>query len=193
VSTGLALISIATIVVAAAAASVARSRRLAQRARRVAALTTVAERLEAALETLRSARPPSSEDLPATAVTPSSPAPLIGGTLPGRAALLDALGRAIEHARKEGTRLTAAVVQTEEEVEDVLGTELSATANAQIYLIGPRSVALVLPDLGRAAALGVLARIQAAHGLRGRVVELDDGETAAELAARLLGSAPSGG
>jgi hypothetical protein len=191
VSTGLALISIATLVVATAAAWIARSRRLAQRARRVAALTIVAERLEAALESLREASAPSPAELPAAATPPSGPAPLIGGTLPGRAALVDALGRAVEHSRKEGARLTAAVVQTEIDVEDVLGTELSATANAQVYLVGPRAVALVFPDLGRAAALGVLARIQAAHGVSGRVVELAEDETAAELAVRLLGSGPS--
>jgi hypothetical protein len=100
--------------------------------------------------------------------------------------LIDALGRAVEHARKEGARLTAAVVQTEGDVEDVLGTELSATANAQVYVVGPRAVAFVFPGFGRAAALGVLARIQAAHGLSGRVVEAAQHETAAELAVRLL-------
>lgn len=192
-SPGLALISLATFVVAMAIALVVRSRRLAQRARRVAALASVAERLEAALGALRDARTPDAAELPATAAPPASPAPLIGGTLPGRAALVDALGRAVEHARTEGARLTAAVVHTEMDVEDVLGTELSATANAQVYLVGPRSVAIVLPDFGRAAALGVVARLQAAHNVSGQVVELTDGETAAELAARLLGSAPSRG
>ena len=89
-------------------------------------------------------------------------------------------------ARANDTRLTAAVVEATAELDARRARELGETAGAPVYLVGPRSLALVLPGFGRAAALGVLARIQATHGVQGRVAELEPGETAVELAARLL-------
>ena len=59
-------------------------------------------------------------------------------------------------------------------------------AHAEAYAVGPRSVALVLPGLGRADALGVLARIEAQCASSGRAVELEPREDAVEFAARLL-------
>ena len=59
-------------------------------------------------------------------------------------------------------------------------------AHAEAYAVGPRAVALVLPGLGRADALGVLARIEAQCASSGRAVELEPREDAVEFAARLL-------
>jgi hypothetical protein len=114
--------------------------------------------------------------------------------VPGRVAFLDALREGIETARGDGSRLSAAVLESEAIIDDPLATRLRETADAPVYLIGPRSVALVLPGLGRAAALGILARVEAAHGLQGRVVEPEPGEDAVEVAVRVLGrgSVPEG-
>lgn len=96
----------------------------------------------------------------------------------------------MDEARANDARLTAAVVEATAELDARRVRELGETAGRSVYLVGPRSLALVLPGFGRAAALGVLARIQATHGMQGRVAELEPGETAVELAARLL--APDG-
>ena len=52
--------------------------------------------------------------------------------------------------------------------------------------VGARSVALVVPGSGRADALGVLARIQAACGATGNAVELEPDDDAVGLVSRLL-------
>lgn len=121
------------------------------------------------------------------APAPSSvTSPAAVGAVPGRVELVDDLHRAVAKARANDTRLTAAVVEATDELDARCARELGETAGAPVYVVGPRSLALVLPGCGRAAALGVLARIQATHGLQGRVAELEPGETAVELAARLL-------
>jgi hypothetical protein len=112
---------------------------------------------------------------------------VIGTEVPGRAALVDALHQAVAQARVEGSRLAAAVVESDAVLDEAQVLELRATANTDVYVVGVRAVALVLPGFGRAAALGVLARIQATHGLVGRVAELGPDESALELAVRLLG------
>jgi hypothetical protein len=54
--------------------------------------------------------------------------------------------------------------------------------------VGSRAVALVVPGAGRADALGVIARIQAACGATGNAVELAPGDDAVTLVTRLLSS-----
>ena len=192
-STGLALLGIVTALASVAAFVWAvRGRRLARRARRLAVLASVAERVDRAVASLGDA-PASSRRDPAAppGQRPETP-PLVADALPGRAGLVDALHAAVQQARADGSRLTAGLVESEREIDGVLAHELRATAGSPVYLVGPRTAAVVLPGFGRAAALGVLARVQAAHGMRGRVVELEPGESAVELAARLLASVPGG-
>ena len=65
-------------------------------------------------------------------------------------------------------------------------TAAPTAAGAQAYEVGYRSVALVAPRHGRADALGLLARIQAACGATGTAVEREPDEDAVELLTRLL-------
>lgn len=184
-STGLALLGI----VAAAGSLLglvwrARGRRSTQRSRRLAALAAVAERIDAAIASLPEPRPAKPSE---PALTPSSAtSPATVPDVRGRTELIDELQRAVGEARATDTRLTAAVVEATAALDDRRARELCETAGAPVYLVGTRSLALVLPGFGRAAALGVLARIQATHGMQGRVAELEPGETALELTARLL-------
>ena len=146
----------------------------------------MARRLDAAIGSLPDPPAPSVGEPAKSPLRRASVTPADEGVVPGRVALLDALCEAVETARGDGSRLTAAVLEAEAIIDDPLATQLRETANAPVYLIGPRSVALVLPGLGRAAALGVLARVEAAHGIPGRVVELEPGDDAVEVAARVL-------
>jgi len=178
--------------VALVVAIVVMRRRAARAARRRAALTEVAERIDAAVSSLRG--------LPldhAPAPAPPSPLenasfPLVVGELPGRAGLLQALAAGVSDARAGGSRLAAAIVRAETADAPVLAGQARAVTDATSYAVGPRAIALVLPGLGRADALGVLAQIEARCPSSGKAVELEPGEDAAELAARLLGSAGSG-
>jgi hypothetical protein len=62
-----------------------------------------------------------------------------------------------------------------------------------VYFVGPDALAFLLPGLGRADALGLVARLEAHLAVSGRAVELEPGESATELVTRLLapGSAPA--
>ena len=188
-STGLALLGIVAAVGSLLGlAWLARGRRSAQRSRRLAALAEVAERVDAAIASLPEPRP--AKPLEPAPPASSTKSPATADEVPGRADLVDELRRAVDEARTNDARVTAAVVEATAELDAARAREVAATADRSVYLVGPRSLALVLPGLGRAAALGVLARIQATHGMQGRVVELEPGETAVEFAARLL--APDG-
>ncbi len=55
-----------------------------------------------------------------------------------------------------------------------------------VYAVRPRAYAAVLPGLGRAEALGVLAKVEARCGARGIAIEAAHGETAVELFVRLV-------
>ena len=179
---------VAAVVVPGLVVSLAYRRSLIRDARLVEALTAVAQRLESTITSLQPAEllAPS----PAPSASPTVEPPLIDGRLAGRAALLDALAETVLRARADGSRLAAAVVQLDRDATPQVSTEIGAHAGVPVYVVGPRTLALVLPGFGRAAALGVLARIQAEQGPRGRAVELGTGEDATELAARLLERAP---
>ena len=116
------------------------------------------------------------------------------GTLPaGRAAFVDALGSEIERTAERGTRLAAAVVCDAEAASvDTLADIVREAAKAPVYLVGPRAVAVALPGTGRAEALGILARVEASCGARGSAVELEAGETATQLAVRVLAQPGAG-
>ena len=165
-----------------------RRRRSERDARRIAALTAVAERIDAAVSSLgETTATRSAEHLPVRRPVPGAPAPLVDDGLPGRAALLDAVADAVDQSRAQRSRLSAAVVRvTGEKDAGTLAGVVHEVAHAEAYAVGPRSVALVLPGLGRADALGVLARIEAQCSSSGRAVELEPREDAVEFAARLL-------
>ena len=74
----------------------------------------------------------------------------------------------------------------EEDPAASLADDVRAVAGSEGYEVGTGSVALVVPGAGRADALGLLARIQAACGATGSAVELEPDEDAVELVARLL-------
>jgi hypothetical protein len=165
-----------------------RRRRTERNARRIAALVAVAERIDAAVSSLgETAATLSAEHGPLRRPVPGAPTPLVDDGLPGRAALLDAVADAVDQSRAKRSRLSAAVVRvTGEKDAGALAGVVHEVARAEAYAVGPRSVALVLPGLGRADALGVLARIEAQCSSSGRAVELEPREDAVEFAARLL-------
>jgi hypothetical protein len=194
VSLGIALTVLA---VAALAASVillvaSRRRHVARARRRLEALTEVAARIDRAVASLGELTMLSDE--PADAASPSpAPAPLVEDDLAGRAGLLQELALDVAGALSQGDRLAAAVVRCEDGDAATLARDARSVAGVPVFTVGPRAVALVLPGLGRADALGVLARIETRCPSSGRAVELESGEDAVELAARLLGGqAPHG-
>jgi len=194
VSLGIALTVLA---VAALAASVillvaSRRRHVARARRRLEALTEVAARIDRAVASLGELTMLSDE--PADPASPSpAPAPLVEDDLAGRAGLLQELALDVAGAHSQGDRLAAAVVRCEDGDAATLARDARSVAGVPVYTVGPRAVALVLPGLGRADALGVLARIETRCPSSGRAVELESGEDAVELAARLLGGqAPHG-
>jgi hypothetical protein len=156
-----------------------RRRAIETERRRVATLTTLATRLQqvtASLEVPRAvAEPP-----------PRPPAPLPPVEPGGRAAFLDALTDAVAQARSDGSRLTAAVVASDSTTSASLAGDVHGVTGGDAYEVGARAVALVVPGAGRADALGVLARIQAACGATGNAVELEPGDDAVALVTRLL-------
>lgn len=176
------------LVVLGVTAWVARRRRKRRNAHRIAALTAVAERIDAAVASLGVTSASSSPGGASPARrAPSPPTPLVDEGLPGRAALLDAVTDAVDRVRAEGSRLSAAVVRVRgDEDASTLAPVVHEIAGGDAYAVGPRSVALVLPGLGRADALGVLARIEARCASSSRAVELETDEDAVEFAARLL-------
>ena len=163
-------------------------RRRAERAtQRIAALAEVARRVDAAIAAV-DGTPARVHDQPRTA-PPSLGAVPVAAPF-GRAALVDAIAAAVDAARKDGSRLAVGLVHGDGELTTTVGERVRTVSGGEVYAVGPWSLALVLPGLGRAGALGVLARAQAACGLEGRAVELEPGEDATELLARLLGPLP---
>lgn len=189
-------IALTVLAVAALAASVillvaSRRRHVARARRRLEALTEVAARIDRAVASLGELTMLSDE--PADAASPSpAPAPLVEDDLAGRAGLLQELALDVAGALSQGDRLAAAVVRCEDGDAATLARDARSVAGVPVYTVGPRAVALVLPGLGRADALGVLARIETRCPSSGRAVELESGEDAVELAARLLGSGTVG-
>ena len=179
-----ALVVVLVVVLVAGSGWVVRGRAIERERRRVVALTSLAERLR---DLNRALEGPSAAPEP----PPRAPGPLQPPGSGGRAAFLDALTDAVAHAGAENARLAVAVVESPSMPAPALADEVRAIAGADTYEVGSRTVALALPGVGRADALGLLARIQAACGATGNAVELEQGEDAVELLARLMGSAPS--
>lgn len=177
--TTLLVVLVAAAVLMAAVALVFRRRAIAQERRRVAALGALAERLSQITATL-------DEPVPVREPPPRSPAPFVPAGSRGRTALLDAVGDAVRRARADGSRLSVALVESGSTGAAALADEVADVIEGDAYEIGARAVALVVPGVGRADALGVLARIEAACGATGSAVELEPGEDAVELLARLL-------
>jgi hypothetical protein len=175
------LVVLGFVVVGAVAVWAFRRRAIEQERRRVAALTTLAIRLREVSDSLEApvavAEPPPRPPTPLPAIEPG-----------GRAAFIDALTEAVAHARADGSRLTAALVESGSTPSAALAGEVATVTGGAAYEVGARSVALVVPGAGRADALGVLARIQAACGATGNAVELEPGDDAVALATRLLSS-----
>ena len=182
-----------TAIVAAAAAALllalvgwrARRRRAAERAHRLASLEATARRIDNAIASLPELDVRHPADAVVAAPPPGSPGPVVADGLPGRAALVEVLAERVAEARAQGSRFAAAVVRGTDDAT-TLAQSVRAVVDAPLYAVGTRSVALVLPGLGRADALGVLARIEAACHTSGRAVELEEGEGGVELLARLL-------
>ncbi|HEX2304407.1 MAG TPA: hypothetical protein VHH57_12340 [Gaiella sp.] len=160
-------------------------RRVERNVRRAAALTSVAERIDSAVMSLREVPVPAPVE--AISSTRNTPAPAVADGLPGRAALLDELATGVERSRADGSRLAAAVVRSVEQDAGALARDVREIAGVPAYAVGTRSVALVLRGLGRADTLGLLAKIEAHCASTGRAVVLEPGETAVDLVARLLG------
>jgi hypothetical protein len=195
VSLAIALIALAVAAFAASAilVVVSRRRRVARARHRLEVLTDVVARIDRAVASLGELALISPHD--AVDATPawSDPAPLVEDELAGRAGLLRELALDVAGAHSQGDRLAAAVVRSEDRDAATLARDARSVADVPVYSVGPRAVALVLPGLGRADALGVLARIETRSPSSGRAVELESGEDAVELAARLLGGqAPHG-
>jgi hypothetical protein len=186
---GILLLLLGCLVAAVAVVALALRRRARLSARRDIMLTTVAKRIDDALASLR----PSKEPVEHVSPLPPGPAPMVGEALPGRAALVDAVASGVAVARADGGRLAAALVRAPgAEDAEKLACDVREVAGVTAYAVGPHSVALVLRGLGRADALGLLARVEARCASTGLAVELEPGEEAAELVCRLLGSAPTG-
>jgi hypothetical protein len=188
----------ATAVVVAVAAALAlvfaawrlRRRRAARRARRFAALAATARRIDSAVASLPEPDVGTPIEREVTATPTTGPAPTVADGLPGRAALVEVLAERVAEARTDGSRIAAAVVRSGTVDATTLARDVRAVVDAPVYAVGTRSVALVLPGLGRADALGLLARIEAECHTSGRAVELEHGEDGVELLARLMAVVP---
>lgn len=164
-----------------------RRRRVARARHRLEVLTEVAARIDRAVSSLGELTFISGSGALDQASLSSGPAPLVEDDLSGRAGLLKELAVDVAGAHSHGDRLAVAVVRSEDGDAATLARDARSVADVPVYTVGPRAVALVLPGLGRADALGVLARIETRCASSGRAVELESGEDAVELAARLLG------
>jgi hypothetical protein len=172
----------------------ARRRRAVRRDRRLAALEATARRIDTAVGSLRELDL-HDRDEPAPTIPRDGPPPPVADDLPGRAALVEALTTRVAEARSEGSRVAAAFVRSGADDATTLARHVRTVVDAPVYAVGTRAVAFVLPGLGRAEALGLLARIEAACHTSGRAVELEQGEDGVDLVARLLetgGSVPAG-
>ena len=186
------VLALAALVGIAILALVARRRRVARARHRLEVLTEVAARIDRAVVSLGELTLISPHDSVEAAPPSPDPAPLVEDDLAGRAGLLQELALDIAGVHTQGDRLAAAVVRSEDGDAATLARDARSVAGVPVFTVGPRAVALVLPGLGRADALGVLARIETRCPSSGRAVELEPGEDAVELAARLLGSPGSG-
>jgi hypothetical protein len=178
----LVLVLVLVVVGAVGGLWVLRVRSLARERRRLASLAGVAQRLEAAR--LDVPRTRDEEPMPSAPPPPAVPR--------GRAALVDAVTDAVARARADGERVALAVIETPDSTAAALARDVGAITGHEVYTVGARSVALVVPAAGRAETLGLLARIEAGCGARGRAVELEPGEDAVALLARGLGSVTEG-
>jgi hypothetical protein len=182
---GLLAVALAAVAVSAGAWEYARRRRTARSAQRIAALAEVARRVDAAIAAV--------EPVPAAPAAREKRARAVdaGPTSDqsGRVAFVEATEAAVATARADGSRLAIGLVVTAADPSPWLAERIGVAAGAPVYSVGTRSLALLLPGLGRAGALGVLARVQATCGPGGRAVELAPGEDATELIARLLAPA----
>ncbi|HEX6724028.1 MAG TPA: hypothetical protein VF073_02185 [Gaiella sp.] len=192
-------LGIALIVLAAAAlvaivvlAVASRRRRVARARHRLEVLTEVAARIDRAVASLGELTLISGSGALVETSLSSDPAPLVEDDLAGRAGLLKELAVDVAGAHLQGDRLAVAIVRSDDGDAATLARDARSIADVSVYTVGPRAVALVLPGLGRADALGVLARIETRRPSSGRAVELQSGEDAVELAARLLGSGTEG-
>jgi hypothetical protein len=190
-SLALVVLALAALGTVAVLAVLSRRRQVARARHRLELLAEVAARIDRAVASLGelTVRPSSEpvEDIPLA----SEPAPLVEDELTGRAGLLRELAVDVAGAQSQGERLAAAVVRAEDGDAAALARDARSVADVPVYAVGPRAVALVLRGLGRADALGVLARIETRRPSSGRAVELEPGEDAVELAARLLGGQAS--
>lgn len=182
--TGWSAVLLALVAVAVLVAIVrARLRAAACEARRVEALGRLAERVERTLGQLHPPRPPHVEPTLAGA---AAPVPLIADRLPGRAAFLDAVAAAVD-AQPAEVRLTVAIARAASETTpEALADAVREATGQQAYAVGPTAVAFLLPGLGRAGALGALARIETLAASTGTAVERGTDESAVEVVARLL-------
>ena len=171
---------------------VVRRRAVARERRRAEAVGRLAERLEQSLGEVRAPAFPPFE--PSAAAVPESPAALVAERLPGRAALLEAVSAEIERARAGSTRLTVALVRVSGSTTgDALVEAVRDVSGRRAYAVGPSAAAFTLPGLGRAEGLGAVAQIASRTPSSGHAVEWEreQGETPAELVARLLEAPPS--
>lgn len=179
------------LVVAALVAVVARSRASARETRHREALERLERRLDLSLGDVRA---PSLPPFGAAPAGPEGAAPLVADRLPGRAALLEAVGAEIERARAGSTRLTIVLVRVaESSLVDSLVEAVREVTGRRAYAVGPTAAAFTLPGQGRANGLGAVARVGSRTTLVGHAAEWRPEETPAELVARLLAeSRPDG-
>jgi hypothetical protein len=180
------LVGAAATLVVALAAWRARRRRAGRRAHRLASLEATAQRIDAAVASLRELDVVDRVEHAPVPPVSGAPSPAVAAGLPGRAALVEALSERVAEARADGSRIAAAVVRSGADDATALAQSVKAVVDAPVYAVGTRAVALLLPGLGRAEALGVLARIEATCRTTGRAVELEQGEDGVELLARLM-------
>ncbi len=117
--------------------------------------------------------------------------------LPARAALVDDLDRRVDQARQSGQRLGLALVAVdgggptlERTIARVARVLHDVAPGTEAYRAGERTLALVVPDAGRADALAAVARLEAsldgAPRVTSRATELRPGDDTAELLSRVL-------
>jgi GGDEF domain-containing protein len=200
VTTAIAL-AVAAVALAATALLVARARRRARRAtrRRTVALERLAATMARAADELDDAVARADSRSWATIVVePSSAAPLDPATgLRGRSGFVDGLRRAVDEARADDSRLALALIAIggsgtalDAAVGRIAEAARSSAPSAEVFRAGERALALLLPATGRAEALAVIARTEAAvrdaPPVAARAVELAPGEDAIAFLARLL-------
>jgi hypothetical protein len=168
---------------------VVRRRAVARERRRAEAVGRLAKRLEQSVGEVRAPTFPPFE--PSGATAPESAAALVAERLPGRAALLEAVAVELERARAGATRLTVALVRVSGPTTgDALVEAVREVSGRRAYAVGPSAAAFTLPGLGRADGLGAVAQIESRTPSTGHAVEWEQGETPAELVARLLETPP---